>query len=167
MLLAGAALAGAAVCPAAAQEAGSRQTREFVQAAVQTDTFEILEAQTVLAQSTDPQVRAFAQQMIEAHSATSAALKAAATRAGLEPPPEALSSDQSALLGALQSLRGPEFDKMYIRHQALGHRSALVTEQTYATSGDQSDVRAAAASAVPAIAHHLQMAEQMQASGGK
>jgi putative membrane protein len=152
--------------PAAAQEPGSRQSRDFVQAAAQSDTFEILEAQTVLAQSTDPQVRAFAQAMIAAHTATSEALKAAAARAGLDMPAKAMSSDQAAMLNALQSQRGPEFDTMYARQQALAHRSALTTEQQYAASGDQPNLRAAAASGVPIISAHLQMAEQIQAKGG-
>jgi putative membrane protein len=152
--------------PASAQEAGSRQTREFVMAAAQSDTFEIMEAQTALAQSTDPQVRNFAQMMIDAHTKTSQALTEAASRAGLKPPAKAMSSDQAAMLSALQSLRGPEFDRMYARQQALAHRAALTTEQNYAASGDQSDVRSAATSAVPIITSHLQMAEQLQAQGG-
>lgn len=165
MFLATAVSAVAVALPAAAQPRGSRQTRDFVQAAAQSDTFEILEAQAALAQSTDPHVRAFAQAMIQAHTATSEALKSAAARAGLDTPAKAMSSDQAAMLSALQSRRGPEFDTMFARQQALAHRSALTTNQQYAASGYQVDVRAAAASAVPIIDAHLQMAEQMQAKG--
>uniref|UniRef100_UPI0035CB672C DUF4142 domain-containing protein n=1 Tax=uncultured Sphingomonas sp. TaxID=158754 RepID=UPI0035CB672C len=165
VFLAGA-FAASGLWPLAAQQAGSRQTREFVQAAAQSDTFEELEAQTVLGQSADPQIRAFAQQMIEAHMQTTAALAAATMRAGLEPPSKAMSSDQAQWLGALQSVRGPEFDRLYVRQQVLAHRSALITEQRYASGGDQLDVKLAAASATPIIASHLQMAEQMQAKFG-
>jgi putative membrane protein len=167
MLLAVAPVALIVASPAAAQENGSRQTRDFVHAAGESDTLEILEAQAVLAQSTDPQVRAFAQQMLQAHSATRVVLEAAATRAGLRPPPKSLGSDQSLLLNALQSQHGPAFDKMYVRHQALAHRSALTTAQLYAATGDQPNIRAAAASAMPVIASHLAMAEQMQAKSGE
>jgi putative membrane protein len=167
VLSATAGLAALALSPAVAEELGSRQTRDFIQAAAQSDTFEILEAQTVLAQSADLQVRAFAQQMIEAHTATSESLKTAASHAGLKPPTQALSSDQALLLSALQGVRGAEFDKMYLRHQALAHLSAMTTEQQYASNGDQPAVRAAAASATPLIASHLEMAEQMQAKSGQ
>ena len=72
-------------------------------------------------------------------------------------------SDQ---LAALQGLRGREFDRAYWRHQALSHRSALVTEQGYAQSGDTPAVRQAAVAAVPLIQAHLAMAERMSAGGG-
>jgi putative membrane protein len=167
MLLAISASVAIASLPVAAQEPASRGTREFVEAAAQSDSFEIMEALTVLAQSTDPQVRALATAIIEAHTATSDALRAAAVRAGLAPPPKTMSTDQAQLLGALQSLRGPAFDEVYVRHQALAHRSALVTEQRYAADGDQPELRVAAASAVPIITSHLSMAEQMRARNGR
>ena len=53
-----------ALSPVAAQERGSRTTRDYVQAAGHSDAFEMLEADTALTQSTDPQVRAFAQQHV-------------------------------------------------------------------------------------------------------
>jgi putative membrane protein len=154
------ALSPSAVC---AQEQGSRQTREFVEAAGQADRFEIMEAQTVLGQSTDAQVRAFAQQMISAHEEMSKSLRDATARAGLKPPPMGLSGDQALLLGALQSQRGPELDKTYARHQVLAHRSALTVEQAYAATGDDAVIRQTATTATPAISSHLAMAEQMNA----
>lgn len=151
---------------AAAQEAGSRQTREFVQAAGQSDQFELLEGRTALTESTDPQVRAFAQRMIQAHGETSRTLAEAAARAGLGPPPHGIDGDQARLLGELQSLRGPEFDRAYLRHQALAHRSALATTQAYAAAGDDPAIRRAAAAAVPVISSHLAEAERMRSAQG-
>lgn len=164
-MAAAAALAAMAV-PVAAQDAGSRATREFVQAAGHSDQFEILEAQTVLTQATDPQVRAFAQQMIRDHDQLGRTLTEATTRAGLQPPPKALDGDQAKMLGELQGLRGPQFDQAYARHQALAHRAALVTEQRYAANGDAPPVRQAAAAATPLIAAHRDMAERLQARLG-
>ena len=156
----------ALAAPAGAQDPGSRATREFVQAAGQSDAFEMLEAQTVLGQSRDPQVRSFAQQMLRDHGQTSSALRDATARSGLKPPPMGVSTDQAQLLGALQSMKGREFDRAYFRHQALAHQSALVVEQGYAATGDDPAVRQAAASAVPLIYSHLAMAEQMRATLG-
>ncbi|WP_375395122.1 DUF4142 domain-containing protein [uncultured Sphingomonas sp.] len=148
---------------AVAQEAGSMQTRNFIEAAGQSDAFEMQEADTVLAQSDDPQVRAFAQQMLQDHGQLRQSLQRAITQAGLKPPAMGVGADQAPLLAALQSLRGPDFDKTYWKHQALAHRSALTTTQLYAANGDNPTIRQAAASAVPIIAGHLAMAEQMQA----
>jgi putative membrane protein len=165
-LIVAVALAGTALAPLAAREPGSRQTREFIQAAGQSDQFEILEGQTALTESKDPRVLDFAQRMIADHSQTSAALAQATSRSGLPPPPKAISEDQAHLLSALQGLRGKEFDKAYFRDQALAHRSALTVEQVYATSGDDAAVRHAASSATPVIASHLAMAEQMSVKLG-
>lgn len=166
-LVAASALAGAImVAPAAAQQAGSRQTREYVQAAGESDTFERMEAYTALAESHDPQVLAFARQMIRDHGETSRALAAATGQAGLAPPPQAVGAGQAPFLAALQSLRGREFDQAYWRQQALAHRSALTVQQQYAATGDAPAIRQAAAAAVPIIQAHLATAERMGAASG-
>lgn len=149
--------------PAVAQTPGSAQTRNYVDAAGQSDAFEVLEAHTALTQSGDPQVRAFAQQMLRDHGQLSQALSQATARAGVMPPPMGVGADQAPLLAALQSLRGAEFDRTYWRHQALAHRSALTATRLYAAMGDNPAVRQAASAAVPIITAHLTMAEQMQA----
>jgi putative membrane protein len=158
--------AGLGLTPVLAQEPGSRQTREFVQAAAQSDQFEILEANTVLAQSQSAQVRAYAETMIEAHRQTSANLLQAVQKEGLASPKPGLGGDQSMFLAALQSQRGADFDKTYLRQQVLAHRSALAVEQAYAASGDAAAIRAVATATVPIITAHLRMAEQMQTEAG-
>lgn len=152
--------------PALAQDPGSRPTREFVTAAAQSDHFEMLEADTVLAQSTDPQVRAYAQMMIQQHGQTRAALARAAAQAGLKPPPEGLDGEQARLLGELQSLKGPDLDQAYARHQALAHRAALTVEQGYARDGDTPAVKQVAGSTKPVVAQHVRMADQLKARVG-
>lgn len=157
---------GLAATPAVAQDTGSRQTREFVQAAVESDTFEIMEAYTALAQSSDPKVTEFARQMIHDHGETSRKLGEAATSAGLKPPPMAVGASQSPFLAALQSARGREFDKAYWQQQALAHRSALTVIQQYAETGDNPPLRGMASATVPVIRRHLAMADQMAKTFG-
>ena len=161
-LLAGTTLASAA----AAQDPGSRQTREFVQAAGESDTFEIMEAYSALAESKDPQVLAFARRMIRDHGQTGQALRDATTRAGVKPPLMQVGAGQASLLAALQSERGRDFDRVYWHQQALAHRSTLVIEQAYAATGDTSPLRQVAAAAVPIIQSYLAMAERMSAETG-
>ena len=156
-------LAAAAAC---AQEAGSRQTREFLQATASADQFEILEAETVLAQSANPEVRAFATRMLQDHRQLSQAARDAAVRSGLKPPEMAMSADQAQSLGALQGASGSEFDRLYLRQQTLAHRSALAVEQIYAKSGDDRELRQLATSAIPLISSHADMAKQMEAKLG-
>lgn len=161
-LLSGLALTAAA----AAQEPGSRQTREFVQAAGEYDTFEMMEAYSALAQSKEPDVLAFAHMMIRDHNQTSRVLTDATKRAGLKPPEMSIGAGQSPFLAALQSARGSDFDKLYWTQQALTHRSELAVAQAYAANGEAPAVRHAAAAAVPVIRSHLVLAEEMKAKMG-
>lgn len=153
--------AGLVVSPAAAQQAGSRQTREFIEAAGESDTFEIMEAYTALAQSSDAKVTTFARQMIRDHGESRRKLREAASGGGLKPPPMAVGAGQSPFLAALQSARGREFDKTYWQQQALAHRSALITTQRYSGQGDNPSIRAVASASLAMIRRHLAMAEQM------
>jgi putative membrane protein len=162
MLAASAIVAGAAAAPLA----GTRMTRDFVRTAAQTDQFEIMEATTALAQSQDAQVRSFARMMIQAHQQTTANLKQAVVKAGLEEPKPGLSGDQSAFLAALQSQRGADFDRTYLKQQMLVHHSALAVMQGYAASGDNPTIRQVAIAAVPIVTSHLQMLEKVGATLG-
>ena len=160
LIVTGVVLSGTAM----AQEPGSRQTREFVQAAGESDTFEMMEAYTALAESHDPRVLDFARRMLHDHGETSRALGEATARAGLKPPPMAIGAGQAPFLAALQSLRGAAFDHGYWHQQALEHRAALIITQRYAAGGDTPTIRLAAAAAVPVIQSHLTMAERMDAT---
>jgi putative membrane protein len=141
--------------------------QEFAQAMAQSDGYELAAAQDALAQSRDPRVRAFADQMLADHGRTAQALRAAAQAAGIEPPQPHVGGEQMRFLASLQSLRGAEFDREYARQQVLAHTSALTTARGYAQKGSDPHLRGAAASAAPVIEHHLQMARQMKdALGG-
>ena len=139
---------------------------DYAMMAAQSDTYEIQAARDALAQTQNPQVRSFAQQMIQDHTQTSEALRQAVAASGLPPPPPAMSSDQAMWLSSLQSLRGASFDQAYARQQVLAHRQALAVQQSYADGGKDTNLRKTAASAVPMIQHHLQVATQIQAEVG-
>jgi putative membrane protein len=151
---------GLACALASAQETGSRPTREYAQASASSDQFEILAAETALTQSTNADVRAFATRMLQDHQQLGKAVRDAATQSGLKPPEMAMSADQAQLLEALQGVTGKDFDTLYFKQQMLAHSSALVVEQMYAKSGDDPNLRQVAASAVPMIVSHADMAKQ-------
>ncbi len=155
------ALCVCALNPALAQQAGSRQTRDFVQSVAQSDTFEILAAQSALAQSSDRDVRGLAHKMIADHTEMDRLLDASAAKAGLQPPVKAIGADQALLLNSLGGLTGPAFDTAYLQQQALAHRSARAEAQTYATSGDTDVVRAFAKTAAETMAGHAAMLAPM------
>ena len=141
--------------------------QEFAASAAESDGYEMAAAQDALAQSHNPQVRTYAEQMLADHARTAQALRDAALASGLEPPQPHVGGDQMRFLASLQSLRGIEFDREYAHQQVLAHMSALVTMRSYAAKGSDPNLRRAAASAIPVIDHHLEMARQMKdALGG-
>ena len=138
--------------------------QEFASSVAQSDGYELAAAQTALAQSRNPQVRAFAERMIADHDHMEQELRAATSASGLEPPRPQVGGDQSSLLAALQSLRGDEFDREYGRQQMLAHTSALTVVRSYAQKGSDPNLRSMAASSAPMIERHLQAARQLQQS---
>ena len=158
--------AGAIAQPQGGKAPKPMSTIDFVTAAGQADQYEILSSRIALIASRNPAVRGFAQQMIGDHTGTSQALQQAATASGITPPPPGLGEGQAKLLGALQGLNGPEFDKAYTQQQVLAHHQALVVEEGYATTGSDAPVRKVASDAVPVIRQHLQMLGQIEATVG-
>jgi putative membrane protein len=134
---------------------------EFANAMAQSDGYELAAAQTALAQSRNPQVRAFAERMITDHEQTARALRDAATASGLQPPRPHVGGDQQRFLASLQSLRGDDFDREYGRQQLLAHTSALTMVRSYAEKGSDTNLRRVAAAAAPVIEGHLQAARQL------
>jgi putative membrane protein len=128
---------------------------EFVRSAGASDLYEIQSSQLVLQTTQDPAIRRFAQMMIEHHTQTTASVAAAARAAGMTPPPPALDNRKQAMLQQLQQAAGPDRDALYLRQQILAHEEALALHTAYARSGDAPQLKAAAASARPIVARHL------------
>ena len=139
---------------------------DFVMAASQSDQYEIFAARVAEVQGQDPRVRAFAQAMIRDHTRLAEDLRGAAMASGLPPPGQGMSSDEARLLGSLQSLRGPDFDKTYARQQELAHAQAVAVEESFAAAGSDPNLRKAVQSALPTIRDHLKMAHRLSLDVG-
>jgi putative membrane protein len=160
-------LATSAAAQAPRRPPGAVAAANFAAAASQASQYEIEAAHAAQAESQNPRVQAFAQQMIEAHTRAQAAIRQAAAASGLTPPPPAMSSDQASLLAALQGVRGADFDRLYARQQILAHQQALAVEQSYASVGTDPNLRRAAQADVPMIQHHLEMAQNLASGLGE
>jgi putative membrane protein len=130
----------------------------YVAAAGASDMFEIQSSQVALQKSTNPDVKAFAQMMVDHHTKTTADLMAAAKQAGLNPPPPALPADKARMIAALQSASPGAFNEMYMKGQVAGHEEALAIHTGYADKGDSAPLKAAAAKTAPIVSSHLERA---------
>jgi putative membrane protein len=154
--------AQASDAPASAAPVGgttlSPADQQFVLEASKSDATEIAASKIALKNSNDPQVRKFAQQMITDHTKLSHAMAALVAKKGFKPTPSA----DSALVGKLQTLKGAEFDQAYVEQIGVeAHQRAVDLFQQQSGSGTDSQLKAAAAQALPTIKHHLEMAQQL------
>jgi putative membrane protein len=146
---------------AAAGDMTPNQRSAYVQMAAASDLFEIQSSQLAVSRAQNPEVRAFAQTLIEHHTMTTQQLTAAATAAGTPPSP-ALMPMQAEMIAQLQGANGADFDRMYMRQQVPAHEMALALHQNYASKGDTTSLRTVAAAAVPIVRQHLDRARALR-----
>jgi putative membrane protein len=127
------------------------------------DAYEIQAAQVALQRSTNPDVRNFAQMMIDQHTQSTQQMAAALHSINMNPPPIQLTADLNARLGGLQA--APNFDAAYLQDQIAAHQDALALAQSCAANGGP-PVAAVAAGLVPAIQDHLSRAQAISANLG-
>lgn len=154
--------------PAATPTTGAQTTNvgtEFAMMAAMSDMFEIESSRIALQKAQSPQVKQFAQMMIDDHTRMSNDMKAAVQAAGLTvTPPTQLSGDYQTWMSDLQQATGDDFGDKYLDHQQEAHERALALMENYAANGDTQQLKTLAAAAVPKIRAHLEMARRLDDS---
>lgn len=134
----------------------------FADVAAASDAFEIEASKLAGTKATSAKVKTFAEQMVKAHTESTAKLKAAAAKASPPITPEAtLSAAQQAQLDALKSKTGSEFDRAYIDAQVTAHQEALDALKGYSAGGDVPALKDLATQLVPVVTAHLNMAKAL------
>jgi putative membrane protein len=134
----------------------------FANAAASSDAFEIASSQLAADKAGSAKTKTFAQQMIKAHTESTAKLKSAAGAATppLTPDP-ALTPAQLQTLVALKAKSGAEFDTAYAAAQVEAHRMTLDALKAYSASGDVPSLKSFATELVPIVTAHLNMAKSL------
>lgn len=136
-------------------------TQDFVTEAAQSDMFEMQSSKMAL-NSADAATKDFARKMIDDHTKTTAELKAAVGRGEAHATlPTAMSSSQQSMIAKLTDLRGTDFDKQYHSDQVSAHKDAVSLFQRYGKDGADAGLKSWAARTVPALEHHLEMAQNL------
>lgn len=150
-----------AATPAAAQDS-AHEAQEFVNAAGQAAMVEIRTAEMALERAYDPAVKAFAQQVIDDHTAAKAALTSAASAALLSPPPEMLDDFHMRRINDLNETDGHEdFDKDFMALQLDAKNDALDLFRDYAQDGDVAQLQSFASQTVATLETQKTLAEQL------
>jgi len=135
------------------------KTADFVTEAAQSDMFEI-QSSTLAAERSQGEVKNFANQMVTDHNKTSQELKSQASTASVTLPTQ-MSSAQQRMLEKLRGLNGQDFTKQYINDQVSAHKDAVSLFQRYGKGGDNEKLKGWATQTLPALQHHLDMAQAL------
>jgi len=107
-------------------------------------------------------VKTFGVHMVESHTEINEMLTKAATKSGITIPIK-LDAPSEATLLKLSGLSGATFDKTYIPAMVTGHTEVLAVVKSFAASSTDPEMKKFAEKLTPIIAHHLAMAEKVQA----
>jgi putative membrane protein len=133
-------------------------TQGFVDAAAQSDMYEVQAGQLASMRAHMPELKKFAKDMVDAHTKTSSQLKTILAKAapGVTPPTE-LDSRHEGLLNDLKGAKDEDFDGRYNAQQINAHNEANILMRGYAKDGDNADIKMFAAATQPKVQMHLDM----------
>ena len=116
----------------AAVETAAREAQDFVSAASQASLVEIRTSEMALEKATSPDVKAFAQMMIDNHKAAIDRLKAAASTAAMAAPADVLDDFHMRRINDLVETDGDaDFDADYAALQVDAHNDAIKLFEDY------------------------------------
>lgn len=125
----------------------------FAEKAASANMFEIESSELALDQATNDDVKAFAQHMIDDHTAAGEKMKAAAQTDGVTPP-AAMAAKEQAELEKLQGAAGGDFDAAYLTAQVAAHDEAVALFESFSQGGQESALKSFAAETLPTLEEH-------------
>jgi putative membrane protein len=161
--------------PVAAQSAGEKTgvnstlgisptTADFVKEVAISDMFEIQASKVAQDKGNAPEKK-FATQMVTDHTKTSADLKGLVSSGKVKADlPTALDSSHQSKLDKLKSESGKDFSSDFDSTQVSAHKDAVSLFERYAKGGDNADLKDWAGKTLPALKHHLAMAQDLSKS---
>jgi len=135
--------------------------KKFLATAAQSDQNEIALSQLAEQKATNPDVKAFADKMVQEHTQMTASMKPFADSWGLMPPtgPDA---DHQKEIDKLNGLSGNDFDKEYMSQMVTDHSKALSAFTTEAKDTKDVKFRTAVIKGKTAVAAHKNMAYDLK-----
>jgi putative membrane protein len=140
----------------------SPTTADFVKEAAISDMFE-LQTNKLGAERGNAAEKSFAAMMIKDHTKTSDELKAMVKSGDVQAVlPTALDSAHQNKLDKLGGYKGDDFTSEFASQQVSAHKEAVSLFERYAKGGDNPKVKDWAGKTLPALQHHLEMAQALK-----
>jgi len=139
-------------------------TKGFVTAAATSDMYEVTAGKIAAQRAQSPAVKEFAEEMVKAHTGTTAKLKGIIASNNINvAPPAHVDNRRQGMLDDLRGAKAEDFDHRYITQQVAAHKEADILMRGYAKDGDNAAIREFAATTDKAVKMHLSMAEKLDA----
>lgn len=133
----------------------------FVAQALRNGRAEVELSKIALTKAIRPDVKVFAQRMVDDHTKFNAELVLLARDQDVILPQDPGQPDRAAL-DKLEKLTDEAFDRMYIEQMIADHQRAVETFTEQAQKGLDPVLKAWASKTVPALQHHLEMARELE-----
>lgn len=161
-------LAGPALAQSAGEKTGvnsvlgiSPSTADFVKEVAISDMFEI-QSNKLGQEKGNAAEKTFAAQMVTDHTKTSTELKELVSSGKVKAElPTALDSSHQTKLDKLKGESGKDFSSDFDSMQVSAHKDAVSLFERYAKGGDNPELKNWAGKTLPALKHHLEMAENL------
>lgn len=158
-------VAGAWIAGGAAAADLAQQDKSFFLAAADAGNTEIAASSIAQQRSPSENIRAFAATMVTDHTKVASELKALAAKKGVAIP-ERPSIAKQTEIDKLNTVDAKKFDAEYAQKIGLAaHKDAVALFTKASATAVDPDVKAFAAKTLPALQHHLEMAQSLPVSG--
>ena len=141
----------------------SGQDKSFLKDAAEGGNAEIEASKIAAAQSSSADVKTFAQAMVDDHGKAGAELKGLAGQKGVKVS-DTPSLTKKTEIKVLSERKGSSFDQHYADSIGVkAHEDTIKLFQKEVDKGSDPDVKAWASKTLPALQHHLEMAQSLKA----
>ncbi len=141
----------------------SGQDKSFLKDAAEGGNAEVSASQLAVAQAANADVKAFAQTMVDDHGKVGTELKGLAEQKGVKVS-DTPSATKKLEIKLLSERKGASFDQHYAESIGVkAHQDTIKLFQKEIDKGSDPDVKAWAAKTLPALQHHLEMAQAVKA----
>jgi putative membrane protein len=162
-------LAGPALAQSVGEKTGvnsalgiSPTTADFVKEVAISDMFE-LESNKLAQDKGNASEKKFASEMVADHTKTSTELKGLVSGGKVKAElPNTLDSSHQSKLDKLRGASGKDFSSDFDSMQVSAHKDAVSLFERYSKRGDNADLKNWAGKTLPALKHHLKMAQNLK-----
>jgi putative membrane protein len=137
----------------------NEEDAEFVTKAAETGMMEVELSKMALEKSSSQEVKTFAQHMVDEHTKNNAELKMLAESKQISVP-VGLTEETRKEMDDLSKKSGADFDKEYMDRMVKDHKQAIDKFENASNSSKDGDIKNFAASTLPKLQEHHQMAEK-------